>query len=394
MRRGDQTLSFAFAIGKGKARTSEEAAQQAVDTCRREQAGANPDLLMVFASRVYNHTVILDRIRKEFPDTPMLGCTTAGEIYSNGPDEESVALLAMSGLHAEVAVGGTLSRDSYGAGKILAQEFSSAPGDLIFILSDGLAGDGAAVLQGVRDHLAVKLPLIGAAAADDGQFRNTLQFCGTRVLSDTLVAAKVRGEFHFGVGVRHGWEPVGLPVRVTRSRGNRLCEINDLPAIQLYDEYFGEYCQRMRNEPMARLAVYYPLGLPVPESDEFLLRAPIAVEKDGSIKFTAELPTGADVRLMIGNVESAMRAARIAAMEALSQMRGRTPKLAILFDGMARRRVFGLRAGQEIKLVRDIIGPEVPVVGFYAYGEIAPLEGTDPSASCFHNETLVILTLG
>ncbi len=394
MSRGNQTLSFTFAIGKGKARTAEAAARQAVDTCRQEYAGAKPDLLMVFASRVYNHAVVLACIRKEFPDTPMLGCTTAGEIYSQGPDEGSVALLVMSGVSAEVAVGGKLSEDSYGAGKILAQKFSSAPGDLLFMLSDGLAGDGAAVLQGVRDHLAAKLPVIGAAAADDGQFRNTLQFSGTRVLTDTLVGAKVRGDFHFGVGVRHGWEPVGLPVRVTRSCGNRLCEINDRPAIQLYDEYFGEFCQRMRNEPMARLAVYYPLGLTVPESDEFLLRAPIAVEKDGTIQFTAELPTGVDVRLMIGSVESAMQAARIAAMEALSQMRGRTPKLAILFNGIARRRVFGLRAGQEIKLVRDIIGSEVPLVGFYAYGEIAPLEGTDPSASCFHNETLVILTLG
>lgn len=387
-------MSFTFALGKGKARTAEDAAQQAIDTCQRDFACANPDLLMVFASRVYNHAAILACIRKAFPDTPMLGCTTAGEIYTQGPDEESVALLALSGVNAKVAAGGKLSQDSYGAGRELARALGTTPGNLVFMLGDGLAGDGAAALQGLRDHMAHKLPVFGAAAGDDGQFSKTLQFNGDRVLTDTVVAAKVQGDFHFGVGVRHGWEPVALPVRVTRSRGNRLCEINDRPAMQLYDEYFGEYSQRMRSEPMARLAVYYPLGLAVPESDEYLLRAPVAVEKDGTIQFTAELPTGTDVRLMIGSVDSAMRAARIAAMEALSQMRGRPPKLAILFNGMARRRVFGLRAGEEIKLVRDIIGNEVPLVGFYAYGEIAPLEGTDLAASCFHNETLVILTLG
>ncbi|MBN1596323.1 FIST C-terminal domain-containing protein, partial [candidate division FCPU426 bacterium] len=198
----------------------------------------------------------------------------------------------------------------------------------------------------------------------------------------------------FGVGVHHGWEPVGLPVTVTKSEGNRLFEINDLPAIRLYDEYFGEYTQKLRTEPLARLGVYYPLGLAVPESDEYLLRAPLSVAQDGSILFTAEVPAGAQVRLMIGSVESALKAARLAAQEAMAQMQGRAPKIALVFNAIARRRLFGIKANDEILEIRKIIGADVPLAGFYAYGEVAPMQRRPGKESCFHNETIVILTMG
>jgi len=75
-------------------------------------------------------------------------------------------------------------------------------------------------------------------------------------------------------------------------------------------------------------------------------------------------------------------------------MQGRPPQLVLVFNCVARRKVLGRRAADEIKTVRDILGPRVPTAGFYTYGEIAPLEGNTANPSFFHNETVVILTLG
>ena len=97
---------------------------------------------------------------------------------------------------------------------------------------------------------------------------------------------------------------------------------------------------------------------------------------------------------MIGSLEGAIQAARIAAMEALSQMQGRTPQVALIFNCIARRKLFGRRALDEIETIRDIIGPSVPLAGFYTYGEIAPVEGLKTNPAFFHNETVVILLLG
>jgi len=387
-------LAFTCAVGKGKDNDTRKAVLQAAETCRKK-LGPNPvDLLILFISSLYDQETALEEIRRIFPDSSIIGCSSAGEIYAQGPDEQSIALLALSGINVAVAYGGDVSQDAYASGKSLGQKLRKTPGDLILTFGDGLAGDGAAIIRGIHEGLCEKVSLLGGVAGDDTAFQRTDLYLNDKVLSSAVVGARLEGDFHFGIGVHHGWEPVGLPVQVTKSIGNRLIEINGMPAIKLYDEYFGEYTERLRSEPLARLAIYYPLGLVVPESDEYLLRAPLSVEENGAIRLTAEVPEGTSVRLMIGSVEGALAAARIAAQEAVKQMQGRPPKLALLINAVARRRLFGHRANEEICMIRDIIGEDVPVVGFYTYGEIAPLGKGDMSESCFHNETIVILTLG
>jgi hypothetical protein len=49
----------------------------------------------------------------------------------------------------------------------------------------------------------------------------------------------------------------------------------------------------------------------------------------------------------------------------------------------------------EIEAIRAVIGRSVPLIGFYTYGEQAPVGGKlHDCSSAFHNETVVILTLG
>ena len=171
-------------------------------------------------------------------------------------------------------------------------------------------------------------------------------------------------------------------------------ELNYHPAIRFYEEYFGEYTQRFQQDTLGRVALLYPLGMSVPGSPEYLLRAPFLLEANGAIQFRAEIPEGSEVCLMIGSADRAISAARIAAMEALAQMQGRVPKLALIFNCIARRKVLGRRVEDEIDTIRDIIGRQVPAIGFYTYGEAAPVEGIKTEPSFFHNETVVILLLG
>jgi hypothetical protein len=246
----------------------------------------------------------------------------------------------------------------------------------------------------VRAGLGKIIPLVGGAAGDEWRFEKTYQYCQDQVLTQTTVGAALGGDFTFGIGVRHGWEPVGLPMKVTKSRGHRLYELNGRPAAQFYQDTFGEHVDFLHQESLGRAGVLYPLGMSTPHSTEFLLRAAFSLEADGAVHYAADLPEGAEVCLMIGSVEGAVKAARIAAMEALSQMQGRTPQMAFVFNCIARRRMFGRHAVEEIETIRDIIGMQVPVAGFYTFGEIAPVEGLKTNPTSFHNETVVILLLG
>lgn len=384
-------MPFTCGVGKGKHPDVHKAAAQAAQQVSGQLGRNKPDLLLVLASVYYRQQQLIADLGRHFPGVPLIGCSTAGEIFNREPDEHSVVVAGLCGIQSRRAAGGNLADGSESAGRELGGQLAGSLGKLVLVFSDGLAGDGAAVLRGLQTGIARTFPWIGGAAGDDYLYQKTYQFLDGQVLSGSVIGAQLDGDFHFGVGVRHGWQPVGLPVTVTRAQGNQVIEINRLPAMDFFREYFGN---RMASQPFGRLAVYYPLGLTVEGSEEPLLRAPMSLDERGVVKCTAEVPEGAQVRLMIGSVDRALQAARLAAMEALAQMRGRLPRLAVLFNCSARRRLFGAKAGKEIAAVSDILGPQVPLIGFYTYGEIASMEGRGSSPAFFHNETIVILTLG
>ena len=53
---------------------------------------------------------------------------------------------------------------------------------------------------------------------------------------------------------------------------------------------------------------------------------------------------------------------------------------------------------EEIDAIMDIVGREVPVLGFYTYGEQAPMGGETRDVkkiqSRFYNETVVLFAVG
>jgi len=202
-----------------------------------------------------------------------------------------------------------------------------------------------------------------------------------------------------GIGVKHGWIPVGAPKKVTKSDGSTLHELDGKPAIHIYEEYFGEAeASALKNETLAKLAITYPLGMRVEGSDEMLIRDPLTVNSEGSITCAAEIPPGADIQLMVGSREEAVAVAREAAQNAVDQLEGATPRLVVIFNCIARNKLFGEHSGEEIAAIQEAVGTSTPLIGFYTYGEQAPLGGEvrniEKCNPAFHNETVVICVIG
>ncbi|MGI9524265.1 MAG: FIST C-terminal domain-containing protein, partial [Hyphomicrobiaceae bacterium] len=63
------------------------------------------------------------------------------------------------------------------------------------------------------------------------------------------------------------------------------------------------------------------------------------------------------------------------------------------FSCSGRKLLLGTQTGEEYKILRSELGLDIPVVGFYGYGEIGP--GFEDAAKCqFHNETFVTVLIG
>lgn len=378
------------------------ACQSAVNGLANEKA----NFLLVFASVAFDQEKMLAGVRSVEKEALLLGCSTAGEITTSGPlSSSSVVVMA---IHSDEinffgGVGEDIAKDARQAGKkvaeaVLAQLPAGELPTSFIMLPDVLVGNGASIVMGVLDVLGTHFPLVGGAAGDDFQFKKTYQYLNDAVSSGTVVGVGMTGPVKFGIGVRHGWTPIGLPMKVTKSDGAVLHTIDDKPAIAVYDDYFGEYAKELRTDTLAKLAITYPIGIRVAESDEYLIRDPLSVDAAGSITCAAEVPVGSEVRLMMGSKQTAIEMAKVAAQNALQQLDGAPVKGAIVFNCIARKKLFGEMVGDEITAIQEIIGRETPLIGFYTYGEQAPLNGEvkniERCNSAFHNETIVIYLLG
>ena len=377
------------------------AAQDAID-----RLGAEPSAVIVFSSVAYEQEKMLAGVRSVTKNAVLVGCSTAGEITTDGPAKRhSVAVMAFKteGISFYAGVGENIAGGAREAGRKAAAAVKTQAPDgklnAFMMLPDVLTGNGADIVRGVLDSLGAHFPVVGGAAGDDFEFKKTYQYLNDKVFSGAVVGLGMQGQFKFGIGVKHGWIPVGAPKKVTKAAGSVLHELDGAPAIRIYEDYFGaERAAELKTEALARLAITYPLGMQVAGSDELLIRDPITVDEKGSITCAAEIPEGAEIRLMVGSREEAVKVAKEAAENAVRELDGAAPKAVIIFNCIARNKLFGEHSGEEIEAIQEAVGRETPLIGFYTYGEQAPLGGEVRNINkcnpAFHNETVVICALG
>ncbi|MBW6441218.1 FIST C-terminal domain-containing protein [Patescibacteria group bacterium] len=359
----------------------------------------NAKLLIVFASSSYNQEELVSAIKEIGGDIPMIGCSTAGEITDSGIHKDSVAIMAIESdeINFIAADGGSINSNPLGAGARLAKEIIKKAGgvgvDAVLMLVDVLSGNGADAVRGVRSVTGDDMLIIGGAAGDNFEFKQTTQYCNNQALPSSIVGAGIVGSKVVAVGVKHGWVPIGTVMEITKSEGAVLQEINGKPAIYIYEEYFGKKAEELREEPLAKMAITYPLGIFIEGSKEMLIRDAITVDENGAMTCAAEVPVGSKVRLMIGNKEEAIKAAKEAAEKALSGLEGKEPAAAVIFNCIARQKLFGRHANDEIEAIKSVLGKDVPIIGFYTYGEIAPFNEANVLSCRFHNETVVVMVI-
>lgn len=381
-------------------KNSREAGFGAVDGALRALGNMVPHIVFLFSSIRYDQQEMAAGAFSALPkETILVGASAAGEITSGATVFDGVTAMALSSdqMSWSVGIGNGVRVDSFKAGADAARAVianAKSPIQLFVMLPDGLNGNGAEIVRGAQSVLGENFPIIGGSAGDDYLFKQTWQYHNGAVLTDSVIGIGFSGKFSFGFGIRHGWEPIGLPMKVTKAEGAALKEVDGKPALEIYSEYFGKAAAELIREPIARMAYTYPLGMSVAGSDEFLIRDPVIANEKGEIAMAAEIPEGATVRLMFGDRDKAIVAAREAASVARSQLEGRAPRAIFMFNCMARNRLLGVHCHEENETVQSVIGKDVPMAGFYTYGEQGPLLGKKGTKAYFHNETMTLMVLG
>jgi hypothetical protein len=379
-------------IGVG-ASAAKDSRQAGVDAATAALRGDDPRLMVAFVSPAHDIHALLAGIRGIAPVAPLIGCSTSGEIATDGPGDAGVVIAALggTGFSVSTSVARNASRDLRQAGATAAacaaETGQAAEHQVLLLLTDGLGGDQQEVVRGAYSVVGGAVPLVGGCAGDDLAMKKTFQLFDGEVLEDAVVAAAITSDAPFGIGVQHGWGRVGAPFLVTESSGNRVQALDDRPALDVYLERL-EAPDDVRTDPAAftRFALTHPFGLSRRSGEEVRFIAEANFE-DRSIGCIAEVPQGGLTWIMEGDDDSVLVATDAACSQAVAALSGRAPLGFLAFDCIARRGVLG---DEGIRKEVQRIGSHsqgAPVAGFYTYGEIARTRGV----SGFHNQTLVVL---
>jgi len=375
----------------------EDAFTAGSDATRGAMAGrADGKLVVVFCSESYDLEALSKGIAHEAMDVPVIGCSTAGEIASDGPSDAGIVVVALGGPGFSVATGaagdpsGDLRQATATAVETCMAALERREHSVILLLTDGLGGDQMEVVRGAYGVVGAEIPLVGGCAGDDLKMKRTYQLFGDRVLEGSVVAAALSSDAPIGIGVRHGWRRVGEAMLVTGSAGNRVQTLDDEPALDVYLRRSGAP-EAAAHDPDAftRFALTHPLGISRRSGEEVRFVAGAGYD-DRSINCIASVPQGGMAWIMEGDAESVLAATDGACADALTDLAGQPPLGLVAFDCIARRGVLGdTGIRREIDRIASFAGG-APVAGFYTYGEIARTRGSRG----FHNQTLVVLALG
>jgi len=348
-----------------------------------------PNLVLVFGQTTALLAENLHiQLKQEFPNAITAICSTAGEIMDTRV-EDDVAITAIEFEKTPVKAHQVNINDfesSREAGKALAGQFDSNDLSYVLILSDGMLVNGSNLVLGLNDVFGNKIKITGGLAGDADKFLNTKVGLNAAPTDGNIIAIGLYGKaLTVGHGSDGGWDVFGPAKIITKSNGNVLHEINHKNAYDLYVDYLGKY-----SDDLPGSAMLFPLALQVENSDVPLVRTILSVDKiNKTMTFAGDMPENTSVRFMTANFDNLIDAAGSAAKYAQTTL-AKPVEFALLISCVGRRIVLEKRIEEEIEIVSSVFKNNVPMSGFYAYGELSPLPGE--SECRLHNQTMTITT--
>lgn len=328
-------------------------------------------------------------IRSLYPNACIVGASSSGNIQGteiSGSPIVGTAVELEKGTvrisHADLVPGQDLA-------SLCADLVRQLPADglkHIFVLSDGLSVNGSELVKGIN-QVTRGIPVTGGMAGDGDRFRETWVIANDRARQGRVVALGFYGDnLMVRTGCQGGWSPFGSERIVTRSAGNVLYELDGQPALDLYKSYLGEFAKDL---PMSGMR--FPLSVSAPGETNAVIRTLLAIdENQKSITFAGDIPAGSIARLMKPDLDLLIDGAGKAAGE-IGSIEGQQA-LGLIVSCVGRRVVMKELVAEELDAVRETIGSNLHLTGFYSYGEIAPF--SDRPGQCqLHNQTMTLTAL-
>jgi hypothetical protein len=381
-------------VGVSHHRNAIRAAQEAVEKAFIAAGTTQPDFVFLFASLGYDPEKLLRAVRQATGNCPLAGCSGQGTIVQGEADESSFSIAVMVIKSDELNFTNhmvsqeALTYEQVGTtlGEKIQADMTPDP-IALFLFTDGLTLNFDRLMSGFQSALRLEkpLPILGGAAGSDLEMQETYQFCDDQVVTDGAVMTLMSGQAQIAWVVNHGCVPIGPGYQITRAEGNLIYELDHKPVFDVLRQYFSD-AEIARWD---RTMVSFCFGLRSSESEEFVIRyLPCKDEIAGAVMLQTEVTVGTTIWVMRRDQEMIAEGTVVLAQQLNAQLQGQVPKFVFQFDCYGRGK--SILTGQQNQTILDqlqqSVGVDLPWLGFYSHGEIAPI-GTQ---NAFHNYTLVL----
>jgi len=348
----------------------------------------NP-LVLVFANRLMlEDKIVLNDIRREFPYAHIVFASTAGEIFNIEVLENTVTVIAIEFEKSTFVVKTdnifNHNKDTRKLGAALTAQMPAEGLKHLFVLSEGSFVSGTSLIKGLETALSEDVALTGGLCGDDLRYEKTLASYNNDPKEGEIVLIGFYGEsLEITFASYGGWLAFGPERVITRSEGRTLYEIDGQSSLGLYKKYLGD-----KAGDFARSAMLYPLNVIAPGKTHAVVRAVVAADMENqAMIFADDVPQDSQVQLIMISPDRISQGAYTASTLAM-QNRVTKPQLALVISCIGRKVVMNQRVEEEIELVREVLGDDTAISGFYSYGEIAPFH--DTRSSELHNQTMTL----
>jgi hypothetical protein len=331
----------------------------------------------------------------------LIGTSTGGIILSDSIKKKGMGVIVFRSddVHFDAnVIENIATENSFHAGAGFVRERVtdgtqfSRQGFLFF--TDTQLNNYSQFLSGMQSLLGNAFSIIGGGSTHETRIRPSFQFYQNNILTQAAVGVLISGHTHIAASSHHGWRPLGKPRFIDRVEDHIIKTIDGRRASFIYEEFFGPQAEQILSGQLHNAGLMYPLGISVEGTNHYLIKNVVNVLPDGSLVCQGTIPVGARVHIMIGNKDSCKQAALDAAVDVQKELGGREPKLILILESVTRLKLLGRMAFQEIKKIKEIFGPHVPIIGLYTNGEFCPFQMNERyKSTLLQNESIVIIGL-
>jgi c-di-GMP phosphodiesterase len=337
-------------------------------------------LLQIFSGKVDERFIrkIINESKHLIPHIQIIGTTTDGAISGNRVLERETlfAFMLFEKTQIKIHAAKNTRDDSLELSRNLTSMFGKRKKARVAIaFADGLHTNGDNFLKGFGEY-DESLIVAGGMAGDHSEFEITYVFTHEVILSSgAVVALLYNPKLIVGTHAQYGWLAIGKKMVITKSKENRVYEIDGMRAVDIFARYLGE--EAVRHLPSS--GVVFPLI----KTKEKLTRVVIGVRDDGSLLFGGNLEEGCEVTFGYGNAE--------VILEEYEKLKSKTnihcSESIFVYSCTARKKLMGSNIALELSPLEAIAS----VSGFFTYGEF--FSQKEEKDYQFLNQTMTILSL-